>query len=182
MSDYQRWAQIDQATLSFGYGISVTTLQLAQAYGALANDGVLMPATLLKRDAPVKGRRVFNAQNTRHIRRMLESVVGDEGTAPQAAVPGYRVAGKTGTVKKFGPNGYSDARYLSLFAGMAPAEKPRFVMAVMINEPQAGKYYGGSVAGPVFSAVMAEALRLLNVTPDVAIDPALRVAHSGENR
>ncbi|WP_078121022.1 peptidoglycan D,D-transpeptidase FtsI family protein [Thiosocius teredinicola] len=182
LSDYQRWAQIDQATLSFGYGISVTTLQLAQAYGALANDGVLMPATLLKRDAPVKGRRVFNAQNTRHIRRMLESVVGDEGTAPQAAVPGYRVAGKTGTVKKFGPNGYSDARYLSLFAGMAPAEKPRFVMAVMINEPQAGKYYGGSVAGPVFSAVMAEALRLLNVTPDVAIDPALRVAHSGENR
>jgi cell division protein FtsI (penicillin-binding protein 3) len=182
LSDYRRWAKIDQATLSFGYGISVTTLQLAQAYAALANDGVLMPVTLLKRESLPKGHRVFGAKTAASVRRMLEAVVAADGTAPDAAVLGYRVAGKTGTVKKFGPDGYSDDRYLSLFAGMAPARDPRVVMAVMLNEPRAGKFYGGKVAGPVFSAVMAETLRLLNVAPDVAIDPALRMANAGEVR
>jgi len=179
LSDYRRWAQIDQATLSFGYGISVNTLQLAQAYAALANDGVLVPTTLLKRDGPVAGRRVFKADTAASVRRMLESVASVDGTAPDAAVLGYRIAGKTGTVKKFGPNGYSDDRYLSLFAGMAPARDPRVVMVVMLNEPRGEKYYGGQVAGPVFSAVMAETLRLLNIEPDVVADPALRVAHAG---
>jgi cell division protein FtsI (penicillin-binding protein 3) len=113
---------------------------------------------------------------------MLDAVVAPDGTAPDAAVPGYRVAGKTGTVKKFGPDGYSDDRYLSLFAGMAPARDPRVVMVVMVNEPRAGKYYGGQVAGPVFSRVMAETLRLLNVAPDAAIDPSLRVADAGGRR
>ncbi|MGB5495134.1 MAG: penicillin-binding protein 2 [Sedimenticolaceae bacterium] len=182
LSDYQRWAQIDQATLSFGYGISVTTLQLAQAYATLANDGVFIPVTLLKRDISTRGHRVFSRSSAETVRRMLESVVRADGTAPDAAVPGYRVAGKTGTVKKFGPNGYSDDRYLSLFAGMAPAHDPRVVMVVMLDEPRSGKFYGGQVAGPVFSAVMAETLRLLNVTPDVAVDPALRVAAAGEGR
>ena len=182
LSDYRRWAQIDQATLAFGYGISVTTLQLAQAYGALANDGVLVPVTLLKREAVPRGRRVFSAQTAAGVRRMLESVVASDGTAPDAAVPGYRVAGKTGTVKKFGPDGYSDDRYLSLFVGMAPARDPHVVMAVMLDEPRAGKFYGGQVAGPVFSTVMAETLRLLNVAPDAAMDPALRMAHAGEAR
>ncbi len=182
LSDYRRWAQIDQATLSFGYGIAVTNLQLAQAYATLANDGVFVPVTLLKRDIPARGRQVFSRSSAETVRRMLESVVQADGTAPDAAVPGYRVAGKTGTVKKFGPNGYSDDRYLSLFAGMAPAHHPRVVMVVMLDEPRAGKFYGGQVAGPVFSAVMAETLRLLNVTPDVAVDPALRVAAAGEGR
>ena len=182
LSDYQRWAQIDQATLSFGYGISVTTLQLAQAYATLANDGLFVPMTLLKRDVPARGHRVFSPSSAQTVRRMLESVVQADGTAPDAAVLGYRVAGKTGTVKKFGPNGYSDDRYLSLFAGMAPAHDPRIVMVVMLDEPRAGKFYGGQVAGPVFSAVMAETLRLLNITPDVAVDPALRVAAAGEGR
>ena len=182
LSDYQRWAQIDQATLSFGYGISVTTLQLAQAYATLANDGVFVPATLLKRDTPARGHRVFSRFSAETVRRMLESVVQAGGTGPDAAVLGYRVAGKTGTVKKFGLNGYSDDRYLSLFAGMAPVHDPRVVMVVMLDEPGAGKFYGGQVAGPVFSAVMAETLRLLNVTPDVAVDPALRVAAAGEGR
>jgi cell division protein FtsI (penicillin-binding protein 3) len=182
LSDYRSWAQIDQATLAFGYGISVTTLQLAQAYGALANDGVLLPVTLLKQESTPKGRRVFDAKNAAVVRRMLEAVVAPDGTAPAAAVLGYRVAGKTGTVKKFGPDGYSEDRYLSLFAGMAPARDPRVVMVVMLNEPRAGKFYGGQVAGPVFSAVMAETLRLLNVAPDVAIDPALRMANAGEVR
>ena len=182
LSDYRHWARIDQATLSFGYGISVTTLQLAQAYGALANDGVLLPATLIKRDAAPAGRRVFSAGTAAAVRGMLEAVASDDGTAPQAAVQGYRVAGKTGTVKKFGPQGYSDDRYLSLFAGMAPARQPRVAMVVMLNEPRAGKFYGGQVAGPVFSAVMAETLRLMNVAPDVVVDPKLRVAHAGEAR
>ena len=180
LSDYRRWAQIDQATLAFGYGISVTTLQLAQAYGALANDGVLMPVSLLKREQAPQGRRVFTAKTATQIRKMLESVVAADGTAPDAAVLGYRVAGKTGTVKKFGRDGYSDDRYQSLFAGLAPARNPRIVMAVMLNEPRAGKFYGGQVAGPVFSEVMAETLRLLNVEPDVVIDPALRLAKAGE--
>ncbi len=182
LSDYRRWAQIDHATLSFGYGIAVTTLQLAQAYAVLANDGVRVPATLLKLDRPSSGERVFSARTAAAVRRMLESVVGADGTAPQAAVLGYRVAGKTGTVKKFGRNGYSDDRYLSLFAGMAPAERPRLAMAVMLNEPRGKQYYGGQVAGPVFSEVMAEALRLMNVTPDAVADPALRVALAGEAR
>lgn len=182
LSDYRRWAQIDQATLAFGYGISVTTLQLAQAYAALANDGVLFPVSLLKRDVPPKGHRVFGAETAAIVRHMLEAVVAPDGTAPDAAVPGYRVAGKTGTVKKFGPDGYSDDRYLSLFAGMAPARDPRVVMVVMLNEPRAGKYYGGQVAGPVFSRVMAETLRLLNVAPDAAIDPSLRMADAGGRR
>lgn len=182
LSDYRRWAQIDQATLSFGYGISVTTLQLAQAYAALANDGMLLPVSLLKQESVPEGRRVFRAETAASIRRMLEAVVAADGTAPDAAVLGYRVAGKTGTVKKFGPDGYSDDRYLSLFAGMAPARDPRVAMVVMLNEPRAGKFYGGQVAGPVFAAVMAETLRLLNVAPDVAIDPALRMANAGEAR
>jgi cell division protein FtsI (penicillin-binding protein 3) len=182
LSDYRRWAQIDQATLAFGYGISVTTLQLAQAYGALANDGVLMPVSLLKVEHAPEGVRVFTAETAASVRKMLEAVVAVDGTAPDAAVPGYRVAGKTGTVKKFGPDGYSDDRYQSLFAGMAPAQDPRFVMVVMLNEPRAGKFYGGQVAGPVFSEVMAETLRLLNVEPEVAIDPALRMANAGVAR
>jgi cell division protein FtsI (penicillin-binding protein 3) len=182
LSDYRRWAQIDQATLAFGYGISVTTLQLAQAYGALANDGVLMPVSLLKLEHAPEGVRVFTAETAASVRKMLEAVVAVNGTAPGAAVPGYRVAGKTGTVKKFGPDGYSDDRYQSLFAGMAPAQDPRFVMVVMLNEPRAGKFYGGQVAGPVFSEVMAETLRLLNVEPEVAIDPLLRMANAGVAR
>ena len=182
LTDYRRWARIDQATLSFGYGISVTTLQLAQAYAALANDGELVPLSFLKRDHRPPGKRVFSARTARGVRAMLESVVEADGTAPEAAVPGYRVAGKTGTVKKFGADGYSDDRYIALFAGMAPADAPRFVIAVMIDEPRAGKFYGGQVAGPVFSAVMAETLRLLNVSPRPDLDPALRMAQAGEAR
>ena len=182
LSDYRRWAQIDQATLSFGYGISVTNLQLAQAYAVLANDGVRMPVSLLKLDTPPRGERVFSAETAATVRRMLESVVGVDGTAPKAAVMGYRVAGKTGTVKKFGPDGYSEDRYLSLFAGMAPARDPRIVMVVMLDEPGTGRFYGGKVAGPVFSVVLAETLRLLNVSPDAVVDPAMRMAQTGGQR
>ncbi len=178
LRDFHRWARIDQATLAFGYGISVSTLQLTQAYAVLANDGVLLPASLLKRDRVPRGQRVFSAETASTVRRMLESVTGVDGTAPEAAVAGYRVAGKTGTVKKLGAEGYSDDRYVALFAGMAPANDPRVAMVVTIDEPKGEKYYGGQVAGPVFAAVMAETLRLLNVAPQAPVDRAMRLAEA----
>lgn len=178
LNDYRRWALIDQATLSFGYGISTTLLQLAQAYATLANDGSFVPATLLKRGDAVAGHRVFGRTTAISVRRMLENVVRSGGTAPAAAVTGYRVAGKTGTVKKLGPDGYSDERFLALFAGMAPVDDPRVVLVVMIDEPRVEKHTGGQVAAPVFASVMAETLRLLNVSPDDVFEPARRVAQA----
>jgi cell division protein FtsI (penicillin-binding protein 3) len=176
---WRRWAEIDQATLSFGYGISVSALQLARAYAVLANDGVEEPVTLLKRSDPPKGHRVISARTAEEVRHMLESVTERGGTAPKAAIPGYRVAGKTGTVKKLGKDGYEDDRYLSVFAGMAPLSHPRLVMVVMINEPRGKNYYGGQVAGPVFSKVMGEALRLLNIKPDALSKSPTRLAQLG---
>jgi len=179
LTPHQRWARIDQATLSFGYGLSVTTLQLARAYAVLAADGVNRPISLLRiEDAPA-GERVMRATTARALRSMLERVVSSEGSAPLAAVPGYRVAGKTGTVKKSIGGKYADDRYLAIFAGMVPASDPRLVMAVMIDEPGGKKYYGGQVAAPVFSTVMAGALRLLNITPDALRSDGLRLAQAG---
>ncbi len=174
------WAMIDQATLSFGYGVSVTTLQLAQAYAVLAADGVRYAPSLLHRDRRPEGQRVMSARTAQAVRHLLEGVVDDEGTGTRAQVPGYRVAGKTGTAKKVGPDGYSDKKYLALFAGMAPASRPRLALAVVIDEPRAGKFYGGEVAAPVFSAIMSEALRLLNVPPDDRRDDGVRLAKAGE--
>jgi cell division protein FtsI (penicillin-binding protein 3) len=179
---WRNWSEIDQATLSFGYGISVTAAQLAQAYAVLANDGVRLPLSLLKLDQRPRGERVISDQTAVDVRHMLETVVQDGGTAPQAAVAGYRVAGKTGTVKKLGRNGYSDDRYLAVFAGMAPASDPRLVMVVMVNEPRGTEYYGGQVAGPVFARVMGEALRLMNIEPDGLQQPQMRLAQLGVAR
>lgn len=176
------WATIDQATLSFGYGVSVTTLQLAQAYGVLAADGVRYPVSLLHRNGRAEGQRVMRVSTARAVRRLLEGVVDDEGTGKRADVPGFRVAGKTGTAKKVGRDGYSDKKYLALFAGMAPASDPRLVLAVMVDEPRAGEFYGGEVAAPVFSAIMTEALRLLNVAPDDRSPGGVRLARLGEGR
>jgi cell division protein FtsI (penicillin-binding protein 3) len=163
---FSDWSSFEQATLSFGYGLSVTPLQLARAYGVLANDGVRMPVSLLKREQPEKGLRVMRKSTARAVVKMLEAVVTSEGTAPLAAVPGYRVAGKTGTAKKSVAGGYAEDKYLSLFVGLAPASDPRLVMAVFIDEPKGKEYYGGLVAGPVFSKVMSGALRLMNIPPD----------------
>jgi len=179
---HKNWAEIDQATLSFGYGISTSTLQLAQAYAVLANDGVLQPVSLLKVDQPEAGRRVISDQTAVDVRHMLETVVSNTGTAPLAAVSGYRVAGKTGTVKKLGRNGYSDNRYVGVFAGMAPVSDPRLVMVAMLNEPRGRQYYGGLVAGPMFAKVMAESLRLLNVKPDVLVQKPVHLAQLGETQ
>lgn len=167
LSDHQGWRPFQQATLSFGYGLSTSALQLGRAYLALANEGVMPMVGLLKRDKPVETHRIMSAKTANSVRTMLEQVVTREGTALKASVPGFRVAGKTGTVKKTGASGgYAESLYLSLFAGMAPASKPKLVMVVLIDEPSAGEYYGGAVAAPVFSSVMEGALRLLNIPPD----------------
>jgi len=166
LPDYGGWDAIETATLAFGYGISVTPLQLAQAYAVLAADGIKRSVTFLQDGRVAEERRVMPAQVARQIRDMLEQAAGPRGTAPAAQVAGYRVAGKTGTVRKSEAGGYSDSKYLAVFAGMAPASDPQLVMVVMIDEPSNGKYYGGLVAAPVFSTVMSGALRLLAVPPD----------------
>ncbi|MBE9515671.1 MAG: penicillin-binding protein 2 [Proteobacteria bacterium] len=163
----KRWMKMDQAAMSFGYGISVNALQLARAYTAIANDGVLAPAHIV----PVKeavAQRVFSKQTARQVRDMLEMAAGGEGTGAAAQVQHYRIAGKTGTVHKLVNGKYAEDRYLSLFAGMAPAADPRIVMVVMIDDPK-GKYFGGQVAAPVFGSVMAGAMRILNITPDAPV-------------
>jgi len=161
-----RWVPVEQASLSFGYGLSVTPLQLARAYAAFANDGVLPEVTLLKRTEPVSGTRVFSADTARAMRAMLELAVGEQGTGASARVADYRVAGKTGTVRKLTAGGYSESHYVGWFAGMAPATDPRLVMVVAVDDPARGGYFGGVVAAPVFARVMAGALRLLDVPPD----------------
>ncbi len=160
------WSPFEQATLSFGYGLSVTPLQLARAYAVLANDGVRLPLSLLKIEQAPEGERVLRRSTAREVVKMLETVVSREGSAPMAEIPGYRVAGKTGTAKKAVAGGYAEDKYLSLFVGLAPASDPRLVMAVIIDEPRGDEYYGGLVAAPVFAKVMSGALRLLNIPPD----------------
>ncbi|MEJ2620091.1 MAG: penicillin-binding protein 2 [Candidatus Thiodiazotropha sp.] len=179
---FSDWSSFEQATLSFGYGLSVTPLQLARAYAVLANDGERLPVSLLKLDEPPVGERVLSQSTARSVVSMLESVVSSEGSAPLAAVPGYRVAGKTGTAKKSVAGGYAEDRYLSLFVGMAPATRPRLVMAVFIDEPRGEKYYGGAVAGPVFSKVMSGALRLMNIPPDKPWHEDKLMARLGEQQ
>lgn len=161
-----RWYDIDKVALSFGYGFSATTLQLASAYAAIANDGKRPQVSLLKRRAEAGVDKVMSENIARHLVSMMETVVTDEGTARKARIEGYRVAGKTGTVKKAATGGYAEDKYLSVFAGLAPASDPRLVMVVMIDEPKAGEFYGGAVAAPVFKRVMESSLRLLNVAPD----------------
>ena len=165
---YKTWRPIEQATMSFGHGISVTLLQLARAYTVFANEGELKPISLLKLNESPVGRQVFSAQVANDVKAMLELVVQPGGTAPKAQIAGYRVGGKTGTAHKIGPHGYEDDKYVASFVGMAPASNPRLIMAVMIDEPDiAGdQYYGGAAAAPVFSSVMADALRMLAVPQD----------------
>ncbi len=164
--DFQRWNDFEKATLSYGYGVSTSTLQLARAYTTLADDGILHSVSLLKREIDNDAKRVFSKKTAIKVREMIEHVLEKDGTAYQARVDGYRVAGKTGTVKKAMAGGYTEDRYLAVFVGLAPASNPRFVIAVMVDEPSAGKYYGGQVAGPIFAKAMAGALRAYGVEPD----------------
>ncbi|MBX3662697.1 MAG: penicillin-binding protein 2 [Burkholderiales bacterium] len=160
------WRPIEQATMSYGYGISVSLLQLARSYTVFASDGLLYPVTLLRREGPAQGTRVISAQTALAVRQMLEMAAQPGGTAPGAQVSGYTVAGKTGTAHKLEGRGYATNRYVSSFVGLAPASKPRIIIAVMIDEPSAGQHYGGAVAAPVFSQVAAGTLRFLAVPPD----------------
>jgi len=176
---FGEWDEFEQAALSFGYGISVTPLQLAQAYAMLANGGYLKPVTMLKRDTAPQGKRILSEKITQEIMLMLESVVTREGTALQASIPGYRVAGKTGTAKKIDKHGYMDKNYYAMFAGVAPASNPQLVAVVIIDDPDIETgYYGGVVAAPVFSRVVSEALRLLDIAPDDVDEKPLRIAQT----
>jgi len=168
---WRKWQPIEQATMAYGHGISVTLIQLARAYMAFARDGDLIPLSLTKVDgAPLNGRPVFSAQTAKEVRAMLELVVLPGGTAPKAQVPGYRVAGKTGTAHKLEGGAYAN-KYVASFVGFAPASEPRLIVAVMVDEPSAGIYYGGDVAAPVFSQVMGGALRTLGVPQDAPLQP-----------
>ena len=171
---------LERATLAFGYGLSVTPVQLARAYAALANGGELAPLTIRKRRRAARLERVLPERVARAVTAMLEEAVGAQGTARRAAVPHYRAAGKTGTSRKIVGGEYADDRHVASFAGFAPASDPRFVMVVVVDDPTRDGYYGGKVAAPVFAEVMAETLRLYNVPPD-GVDPrqARRAAASG---
>ena len=179
---FMDWQPLDHATMAFGYGLSVSTLQLARAYTIFANEGELLPARLLRLeqgDEPKKT-KVMKATTARQVLSMMEQVVGPKGTAQQAAITGYRVAGKTGTTKKSTAGGYLEDSYMSVFAGVVPVSNPRLVMAVMIDEPKENGYYGGQVAAPVFQQVMTQALRLMNISPDDL--PALQQVASAKER
>jgi len=167
MSSYTNWSELDLASIAFGHGMAVTALQLAQAYSVIASDGILRPLSFLKvNDKEISGQQVMSSEIAKTLRDMLETVVQPEGTGQKANVPLYRVAGKTGTAHKSSSEGYAEDRYLSLFAGFAPASNPRLVMAVIIDEPQGGEHFGGQVAAPVFSKVIQGVLRILNIPPD----------------
>ena len=170
LTHYSHWKPISQATIAYGYGISVTPLQLAQAYGALGNDGIMQPVSLFAIDKASGGERILSSDTATAVRGMLEEVVRPGGTATKASVDGYRIAGKTGTAWKFAIGGYSEHKYISIFAGLAPASNPRLATVVVIDEPGGELYYGSDVAAPVFADIMSESLRLLAVPPD-AIPP-----------
>ena len=165
------WRPIEQVTMSYGYGLSASLLQLARAYTVFARDGDIVAATFVKTDAPVTGTRVLQPEVARAVRAMLEMAAGPGGTAPRAQTMGYRVAGKTGTAHKQEGHGYAEKKYRASFVGFAPASAPRIIVAVMIDEPSAGKYFGGDVAAPVFSSVVGGTLRVLGVAPDAPMKP-----------
>lgn len=165
LHEYRNWREIEHATLAFGYGMSVTVTQLARAYMTLASDGWLRPLSIVALDEPGPATRALSEQTARQVRSMLERVVTN-GTGGAARVNGYSVAGKTGTVHKSTVEGYAEDRYLSLFAGMIPASRPRLVAVIVIDEPKSGEHFGGRVAAPIFARVMTEAVRILNIAPD----------------
>jgi len=166
LTHYSNWQPISQATLAYGYGVAVTPLQLAQAYAAIGGDGQMRPVSLVALDQPNDGEQVVSSDTAASVRRMLEEVVRPGGTGTKAAVDGYRVAGKTGTARKSATGGYSQDKYTSIFAGLAPASDPRLATVVVIDEPSGELYYGSDVSAPVFANVMSESLRLLAVPPD----------------
>ena len=178
---WKNWRPIEQATMSYGHGISVSLMQLIHAYTVFAREGELIPLSLTRLDAPPpKGTMIYSPQTVREVVAMLEMAVQPGGTAPKAQIPGYRVAGKTGTAHKLEDGVYAK-RYVASFVGFAPASDPRLIVAVMIDEPSAGKHYGGDVAGPVFAAVMGGALRTLGVPPDAPLQVVAKAPAAKES-
>ena len=166
LSHYSNWRDISQATLAYGYGMSMTPLQLAQAYSAFGAHGLQHPISLLKVDQAPIARRTIKPETADAVLSMMESVVQTGGTGTQAAIVGYRIAGKTSTSRKAAAGGYAEDRYAAVFAGLAPASQPRLAIVVVVDEPSAGEYYGGKVAAPVFSSIASGSLRILAVAPD----------------
>ena len=175
LTDFQHWRPVGQATLSYGYGVSVTALQLARAYATVAAGGIFRPVSVRVVRDPLPVERVISSATSAALLDMLEIVVS-VGSGSLASVPGFRVAGKTGTAKKSGVGGYSEDKYIAVFAGIAPVTKPKLVVVVVIDEPRTGVYYGGEVAAPVFASIASGALRLLGVPPDNLQEPALHIA------
>jgi cell division protein FtsI (penicillin-binding protein 3) len=171
LRNYRSWQPIEQATMAYGHGISVSLLQLARAYTVFARDGELAPLTLVKTGTVADGEKVLSTATARSVRAMLELAVQNGGTGPRARIMGWRVAGKTGTAHKQEQGGYAADKYLSSFVGLAPVSAPRLVIGVMIDEPSSGQYYGGVVAAPVFAHVMQGALRMLGVPHDAPLEP-----------
>lgn len=180
LNDPEHWRPVGQATLSYGYGLAVTPLQLARAYAAIASGGLLPPVSFLALDEPPDVERVISAETARDLMQMLEVVVSPAGTGQRAAIPNYRVAGKTGTAWISEAGRYSDDRYRAIFAGMAPASHPRLVAVVVIEDPRGQSYYGGDIAAPVFANVVADALRILAVPPDAPTSAPLNIMSNAQ--
>ena len=172
---WKAWRPVEQATMSYGYGLSASLFQMAHSYTAFSHDGRVIRATLVKvpDDTAVEGVRVFSEKNARAVRKMLEMAAGPGGTGQRAQTVGYSVGGKSGTARKQQGKGYASNKYRAWFTGMAPIDKPRVIVAVMVDEPSNGVYYGGAVAAPVFSEVVQQTLRIMGVQPDMAVKPAI---------
>ncbi|MBL8339175.1 MAG: penicillin-binding protein 2 [Rhodoferax sp.] len=173
---WKTWRPVEQATMSYGYGLSASLFQMAHSYTAFAHDGEVVPVTMLKTDAPAAGHRVFSPETAKAVRRMLQMAAAPGGTGPLAQTIGYSVGGKSGTAHKQVGKGYATNKYRSWFTGMAPIDKPRVIVAVMIDEPSNGQHFGGLVAAPVFSEVVQQSLRLMGVQPDMAVKPQIVTA------
>ena len=167
------WRPIEQATMSYGYGLSASLFQLARAYSVFARDGQLVPVALTRQDQPAQGEQILRPEVARAVRRMLNMAAGEGGTAPKAQAVGYSVGGKTGTAHKQEGKGYAGNKYRAWFVGMAPIKSPRIVVAVMVDEPSNGRYFGGEVAAPVFSQIVQQTLRVMNVPPDLEVKPQI---------
>jgi len=170
---YKTWRPIEQATMSYGYGLSASLVQMARSYTVFANDGKVIPATMLKSEQPAVGVPVFSPSTADAVRKMLQMAAGPGGTGQKAQTVGYSVGGKSGTARKQAGKGYAAGKYRAWFTGMAPIDKPRIIVAVMVDEPSNGVIYGGAVAAPVFSEVVQQTLRMMGVAPDMAVRPQI---------
>jgi cell division protein FtsI (penicillin-binding protein 3) len=178
---WKNWRPVEQATMAYGYGLSASLFQMAHSYTSFAHDGHIIPTTMLKSSEPAVGTRVFSPQNAAAVRKMLQMAAGPGGTGQKAQTVGYSVGGKSGTAHKQVGKGYASNKYRAWFTGMAPIDQPRIIVAVMIDEPSAGQYYGGAVAAPVFSEVVQQTLRMMAVQPDMAVKPQIVVQAAEES-